>query len=158
MIIFKNVTKKYPPNVNALNGVNFHIQPKEFVSVVGQSGSGKTTIIKLAIAEEKADKGNIIIGGWDITNIKQRDIPNLRRQIGVVFQDFKLLPKKTVYENVAFGLEVCGKPASVLRLPPTPAALKTLWQRQARLRPGLNYHVVHIPTTADVTASVGVKV
>ena len=108
MIVFKNVTKKYPPNVTALNGVNFHIKPKEFVSVVGQSGCGKTTIIKLAIAEEKPTKGNIIIGGWDITDIKQREIPTLRRQIGVVFQDFKLLPQKTVYENVAFGLQVCG--------------------------------------------------
>lgn len=115
MIVFKNVTKKYPPNVTALNGVNFHIKPKEFVSVVGQSGCGKTTIIKLAIAEEKPTKGNVIIGGWDITDIKQREIPTLRRQIGVVFQDFKLLPKKTVYENVAFALEACGKPAKKIQ-------------------------------------------
>ncbi len=108
MIRFKNVTKIYPPDVIGLKNANLHIKPGEFVSVVGQSGTGKTTFAKLLIAEEKATKGQIVIGGWDISAIKNSEIPLLRRQIGVVFQDFKLLPKKTVYENVAFALEVCG--------------------------------------------------
>lgn len=108
MIILKNITKIYSPNLIALKNINLHIQPGEFVSIVGQSGAGKTTLIKLLIAEEKATEGEIIIGGWNITNISNQEIPMLRRQIGVVFQDFKLLPKKTVFENVAFALEVIG--------------------------------------------------
>ena|SRR3989338_7290829 len=108
MIIFQNVTKSYDPNVNALNRLNLHIKPGEFVSVVGQSGTGKTTMVKALIGEEKINDGRIIIGGWDITNLKESEIPTLRRQIGVVFQDFKLLPRKTLFENVAFALQVCG--------------------------------------------------
>jgi len=108
MIKFQNVTKIYPPNTTALRDINLHINPGEFISIVGQSGTGKTTLIKLLTAEERATSGKIIIGDWDITNIKQREIPALRRQIGVIFQDFKLLPKKTVFENIAFALEVCG--------------------------------------------------
>jgi cell division transport system ATP-binding protein len=108
MIRFKNVTKTYPPDIVGLKNVNLHIKPGEFVSIVGQSGTGKTTLAKLLIADERPTRGQIIIGGWDISAIKQSEIPLLRRQIGVVFQDFKLLPKKTVYENVAFALEVCG--------------------------------------------------
>lgn len=112
MIIFKNVTKIYPPDVVAVKNINLHIQAKEFVSIVGQSGTGKTTLVKLLIAEEKPEKGKIIIGGWDISDIRQGEIPVLRRQIGVVFQDLKLLPQKTVFENVSFALEVCGAPES----------------------------------------------
>jgi len=108
MIRFKNVSKIYPPETYALKNVNFHVKPGEFVSVVGQSGTGKTTIIRMIIAEEIPSKGRVVIGDWDITDIKQREIPILRRQIGVVFQDFKLLPNKTVFENVAFGMEVAG--------------------------------------------------
>jgi cell division transport system ATP-binding protein len=108
MIRFKNVSKIYPQDTYALKDVSFHIKPGEFVSIVGQSGTGKTTIIRLIIAEEKSSKGRVMIGDWDITDIKQREIPILRRQIGVVFQDFKLLPNKTVFENVAFGMEVAG--------------------------------------------------
>lgn len=108
MIIFKNITKIYPPDVAALKNVNLHIKPKEFVSIVGRSGTGKTTLVKILTAEEKATKGKIIVGGWDITDIKSSEVPILRRQIGVVFQDFKLLPKKTVFENIAFALQVCG--------------------------------------------------
>jgi cell division transport system ATP-binding protein len=108
MIRLKSVSKFYPHDVVGLQNVNLHIRPGEFVSVVGQSGTGKTTFAKLLIAEEKASKGQIIIGGWDITAIRQDEIPLLRRQIGVVFQDYKLLPKKTVAENVAFALEVSG--------------------------------------------------
>lgn len=108
MIIFKKVTKIYPDNTAAALDLNLHIKPKEFVSIVGQSGTGKTTIAKMIYAEEKPSKGQIIVGGWDITNIKAKDVSLLRRQIGVVFQDFKLLEKKTVYENIVFALEVCG--------------------------------------------------
>jgi cell division transport system ATP-binding protein len=110
MIKFINVSKFYPPDTYALRNVTFHIKPGEFVSIVGQSGAGKTTLVKLLIAEERVTEGRIIVGGWDITNIKSYEIPYLRRQIGVVFQDFKLLPKKTVYENVAFALEVINTP------------------------------------------------
>ncbi len=112
MIRFKNVSKTYPPNIIGLRDVSVHIQAGEFVSVVGQSGTGKTTLAKLMFAEERPTSGHIVIGGWDITHIRERDIPLLRRQIGVVFQDFKLLSRKTVAENVAFALEVSGASSS----------------------------------------------
>ena len=108
MIKLLNVSKIYKPNTQALKDVNLHIKPSEFVSIVGQSGTGKTTIVKLLTGEERLDKGKILVGGWDITNISRRETPWLRRQIGVIFQDFKLLPKKTLSENIAFALEVCG--------------------------------------------------
>ena len=112
MIKIKNVTKFYKPSTYALKAVSLDIAPGEFVSVVGQSGTGKTSLIKLIIAEERPTSGQIIIGGWDITNIHPKEVPYLRRQIGVVFQDFKLLQKKTVFENVAFALETCGSSRS----------------------------------------------
>lgn len=115
MIVLKNATKIYRPNIRALDQVNLHIKPGEFVSVVGQSGTGKTTMVKALIGEEKLDKGNVIIGGWDITRIGQAEIPILRRQIGVVFQDFKLLNRKTLFENVAFALQVCGQPTKKIK-------------------------------------------
>lgn len=115
MIKFNNVIKIYSKNVTALNRVNLHIKPGEFVSIVGQSGTGKTTMVKALIGEEKIDKGSIVVGGWDITDIGQREIPVLRRQIGVIFQDFKLLPKKTLFENVAFAMQVCGGPSKKIR-------------------------------------------
>lgn len=108
MIRFYNVSKIYADNVRALGKINLHIKPGEFVSIVGQSGTGKTTLVKTLIGEERIDQGKIVVGGWDITNIGQREIPVLRRQIGVIFQDFKLLPKKTLFENVAFAMQVCG--------------------------------------------------
>ncbi|MFH1046835.1 MAG: cell division ATP-binding protein FtsE [Patescibacteria group bacterium] len=108
MIRFKNVSKIYPPNIVGLQNINLHIRPGEFVSIVGQSGTGKTTLVKMLIAEERPTRGQIVIGSWDISGIKQSEVSELRQQIGVVFQDFKLLPKKTVYENVAFALEVVG--------------------------------------------------
>ena len=115
MIIFKSVTKKYPPNITAVEDINLHVKPGEFVSIVGQSGTGKTTLIKLLTAEERASAGSIIVGGWDITKLKTRDRPYLRRQIGVIFQDFKLLFKKTVFENVSFALEVSGRPDKIIQ-------------------------------------------
>jgi len=108
MIHFKKVSKIFYPETVALKNVTLRIEPKEFISIVGQSGAGKSTLIKLLTAEERQNEGQIIVGGWDITNIRSREIPILRRQIGVVYQDFKLLPKKNVFENVAFGMEVCG--------------------------------------------------
>lgn len=108
MIKFKSVSKFYSSTSIGLQDINMNIEPGEFVSIVGQSGVGKTTLVKLLIAEERPTKGTIEIGEWDITKINYQDVPYLRRQIGVIFQDFKLLPKKTVYENVAFALEVSG--------------------------------------------------
>lgn len=115
MIQFKHVSKLYPPNVVGVEHVNLRIEPGEFVSIVGQSGTGKSTLAKMLFAEERPSRGTIEIGGWDITNISTKDVPLLRRQIGVVFQDFKLLPKKTVYENVAFALQVSGAPSLRVR-------------------------------------------
>ena len=106
MLHFQNVSKIYPGQSVALKNINLDISPGEFISIVGQSGTGKTTLVKLILAEERPSNGRIIIGGWDITNIKYREIPTLRKQIGVVFQDFKLLPRKTLFENVAFALQV----------------------------------------------------
>lgn len=116
MIKLIEVTKIYDKNAIGLNNVNLHIKPGEFVSVVGQSGTGKTTLVKTLIGEEKIDKGRVIIGGWDITNISQNDIPLLRRQIGVIFQDFKLLPKKNLKENVEFAMQVCGGSPKKIKL------------------------------------------
>lgn len=109
MILLEGVSKQYSRESVGLDDVYLSIEPGEFVSVVGQSGSGKTTLVKLIIAEERPTKGKLEVGGWDITDIPYRHIPLLRRQIGVIFQDFKLLPKKTIYENVSFALQVSGE-------------------------------------------------
>lgn len=108
MIVFDKVTKHYGSH-KALDNVSFTIKPQEFVVLVGPSGAGKSTLIKLLICEERPTFGQITIDGKDIHLLKERYIPYYRRQIGVVFQDFKLLPNKTVAENVAFALEVSGK-------------------------------------------------
>lgn len=108
MIQLINATKVYDPNIKALDHLNLNIGAGELVSIVGQSGSGKSTMIKSLICEERLDSGQVIIGDWNVTRIRKSEIPILRRQIGVIFQDFKLLPKKTLQENVAFGLQVCG--------------------------------------------------
>ena len=115
MIVFQNVTRVYPPGIVGVQNASLRVQAGEFVSVVGQSGTGKTTLAKLMIGEERPDRGTISIGGWDITHIRSSEIPFLRRQIGVVFQDFKLLPQKTIAENVAFALEVCSAPPEHIR-------------------------------------------
>lgn len=109
MILLDNVSKYYPHDKKpALDEVNLHIRPKEFVFLVGPSGAGKSTLIKMLTREEKPSYGHIVVGGIDYEYLKKRHIPHLRRRIGVVFQDFKLLPNRTVYENVAITLEVVG--------------------------------------------------
>ncbi|MCE7936911.1 cell division ATP-binding protein FtsE [Candidatus Saccharibacteria bacterium CPR2] len=109
MILLDRVTKKYSKkSPDALTSVSLHVEPKEFVIVVGTSGAGKSTLMKLLTREEKPTSGKIIVGGIDYDRLKDRDIPRLRRKIGVVFQDFKLLPNRTVFENVAFALEIVG--------------------------------------------------
>jgi cell division transport system ATP-binding protein len=109
MIVFDNVSKIYNKDSVALKDINFEIEKGEFVSIVGQSGAGKSTLLKLIFAEEKPTEGEIFIKGKNISKIKSNKLPILRRHIGVVFQDFKLLDKKTVFENVAFAMEVSGK-------------------------------------------------
>ncbi|KGX86182.1 cell division ATP-binding protein FtsE [Pontibacillus litoralis] len=106
MIEMKDVHKTYPNGVMALDGVNLSIKPGEFVYIVGPSGAGKSTLTGLMYREEKHTEGQITINGTDLNTLKERHVPYLRRNIGVVYQDFKLLPKLTVYENVAFALEV----------------------------------------------------
>jgi len=108
MIYFKDVSKIYPPDTVAVKDIHLQIEHGEFVSIVGQSGTGKTTLVKLMIAEEHPTSGEILINDIDIAKMPVSEIPVLRRQIGVIFQDFKLLEKKTVFENVAFALQVCG--------------------------------------------------
>ncbi|WP_044747610.1 cell division ATP-binding protein FtsE [Bacillus alveayuensis] len=110
MIEMKDVYKTYPNGVLAINGISVKINQGEFVYIVGPSGSGKSTFIKMMYREEKPTKGSIVINGVSLENLKEQEVPFLRRKMGVVFQDFKLLPKLTVYENVAFALEVIGEP------------------------------------------------
>ena len=106
MIEFKNVSKVYDTGTEAVHNANFKIDKGEFVFLVGSSGSGKSTLIKLILKEEEPTRGNIIINGKDTTFLKPKRVPFLRRSMGVVFQDFRLLPDKTVYENVAFAMYI----------------------------------------------------
>jgi cell division transport system ATP-binding protein len=110
VILLDRVSKSYSKRSEsaALERISLHIEPKEFVIIVGPSGAGKSTLLKLLTREEKPTSGKIVVGGIDYENLKDRDVPRLRRRIGVVFQDFKLLPNKTVFENVAFALEIIG--------------------------------------------------
>lgn len=109
MILLDSVTKQYPGDAKpAIDSVSLHIEPNEFVFLVGQSGAGKSTLIKMITKEEIPDSGKIIVGGIDLDYVKKRHIPGYRRRLGVIFQDFKLLPRRTVYENVAFALEIAG--------------------------------------------------
>ena len=108
MIIFSNVSKIYDNGTKALDNISFFIERGEFVFIVGPSGSGKSTLIKLLMHEETATSGDVIINSVNVNALKQSQIPYLRRNMGVVFQDFRLLPKKTVYENVSFAMEIVG--------------------------------------------------
>lgn len=109
MIEMMNVTKKYNKGITAINNLSIQIKDGEFVYVVGPSGAGKSTFIKMMYREEKATKGRIRVGKYDLMKVRDRQIPYLRRYVGVVFQDFKLLQHKTVYENVAYAMEVIEK-------------------------------------------------
>lgn len=117
-ISLKNVTMIYPaqPNKPALDNVSLDIYPGEFVFVVGHSGSGKSTFLRLLTREIRATKGDVLVAGQNLTKLRNWKVPYLRRQIGTVYQDFKLLPDKTVYGNVAFALECIGKPQSVIKV------------------------------------------
>jgi cell division transport system ATP-binding protein len=115
MIEMQDVYKTYPNGVVALNGVNVRIKQGEFVYVVGPSGAGKSTLVKMMYREEKPTSGSIMVNGVNLAKLKDSKVPLLRRHIGVVFQDFKLLPKLTVYENVAFALEVIEESPKVIR-------------------------------------------
>lgn len=116
MIEFKNVSKVYEDETAALKNINLSIKKGEFLFLVGPSGSGKSTFIKLVIKEIDETGGSIYIAGRNICNLKANRIPQLRRNVGCVFQDFKLLPNKTVFENVAFALEVIGKPSYQIKV------------------------------------------
>jgi len=107
VIKFENVVKYYG-NSKALDGVNLDIHHGEFISLVGMSGAGKTTMFKILLGEESVDRGKVLIDGIDISEVRKQDMPLLRRRIGMVFQDMKLLPARTAYENVSFAMEVCG--------------------------------------------------
>lgn len=115
MILMEDVHKTYPNGVSALNGINVKIEQGEFVYIVGHSGAGKSTFIKLMYREEKPTKGKIVINEAVLSEIKEKQVPYLRREIGIVFQDFKLLPKLTVYENIAYALEVIEESPRTIR-------------------------------------------
>jgi cell division transport system ATP-binding protein len=116
MIVFETVTKVYDPGVVALSEVSFVIEKGEFVFVVGASGSGKSTMIRLLLKELEPTSGRIFVGGRDLTRLKRSRVPQLRRNVGCVFQDFKLLPNRTAAENVAYALKVQGEGRNAIRL------------------------------------------
>jgi len=110
VIVFDNVSKKYNDNYVALDKVSFVVNPNEFVSIVGPSGAGKTTLLRMLLAEEKPTEGKVFLHDTDINTLSGEDINFVRRKIGAVFQDFRLLPQKNVYENIAFAMEAAGRP------------------------------------------------
>lgn len=115
MIDLKHVSKAYPNGVHALNDISLRIDSGEFVYVIGPTGSGKSTLIKLLNGEEIPDAGSVVVNGVDVGKLKHRKVPAYRRQIGCIFQDYRLLPRLTVFENIAFALEVVGTPSRKIR-------------------------------------------
>ena len=115
MVTFENVTKIYEPDVAALQDVSFGIDKGEFVFIVGASGSGKSTVIRLVLKELEPTRGKIVVGGRDLGRLKRNKVPLLRRNVGCVFQDFKLLPNRTAFENVAYALKVQGESQEQIR-------------------------------------------
>jgi cell division transport system ATP-binding protein len=115
MIVFESVEKVYEPDVGALKGVSFVIEKGEFVFIVGASGSGKSTLVKLLLKEIDPTAGRIVVGGRDLTRLKRNQVPQLRRNVGCVFQDFKLLPSRTAADNVAYALKVQGESRASIR-------------------------------------------
>lgn len=135
MVEFTNVTKRYANGTLALNDVNIKIDKGEFVFIVGQSGSGKSTLIKLMLKEEDPTEGEVIVNSYNINTMGRNEIPYLRRSLGVVFQDFRLLPNRTVYENVAFAMEITeAMPKEIRRQVPMALALVGL-SRKANALP-----------------------
>ena len=136
MIEFKNVTKSYSVGNTALNGVSMQIEDGEFVFLVGPSGSGKSTIIRLITGEIKPSSGHVHVNGYSLAKIRRREVPYLRRTVGVVFQDFRLIPNKTVYDNVAFAMRVIGAKEREIR-ERVPYVLKLVGlEKNARRHPG----------------------
>ncbi|MFC1595278.1 cell division ATP-binding protein FtsE [Patescibacteria group bacterium] len=135
MIYFDNVSKIYPPLSVALENVTFALEPGEFVSVVGQSGAGKTSLIKILLAEECPTEGKVFFESVDIHGLSAKELPHLRRRIGTVFQDIRLLPTKTVSENITFALEASGKPDEEIEAD-VPAVLELV---------GLSNRSLHFP-------------
>jgi len=115
MIEFKNVSKKYPNGTMALNDVNLTINDGEFVFIVGESGAGKSTMLKTLFREEKITSGSLKVDGYDLVKIRSGKIPHYRRKLGIVFQDFRLFPDKTVFENVAFAMRVIGESTRAIK-------------------------------------------
>jgi cell division transport system ATP-binding protein len=115
MIEFKNVTKIYPNGTVALNNLDLFIGKGEFVYILGHSGAGKSTMLKLLMREERVTEGGIMVGNYNLTTIRNRQVPYLRRRMGVVFQDFRLIPSLTAYDNVAFAMRVTNIPGKEIR-------------------------------------------
>ncbi len=109
MLLLDKVTKLYNDNSLALDGVSLHIKPREFITIIGHSGAGKSTLLKMILGEERPTDGQIFFENTDISSLRKREVNNYRRRIGTVFQDFRLLPDKTAYENVAFAMEAAGR-------------------------------------------------
>jgi cell division transport system ATP-binding protein len=136
MVEFKDVTKMYPNGTLALKDVNLKINKGEFVFIVGSSGSGKSTLIKLILKEENPTQGEVFVNGYEVSSMDSKDVPSLRRSLGIVFQDFRLLPNKTVYENVAFAMQITeALPKEIRRQVPMALALVGL-SRKANVYPG----------------------
>ena len=125
MIEFKNVKKSYPNGTVALDGISLRVEDGEFVFVVGHSGAGKTTLMKLLLREEMLTSGRLVVNDYDLARISRFRVPYYRRELGVVFQDFRLFPNKTVFENVAFAMQVVGTPSRMIRRR-VPAILNTV--------------------------------
>ncbi len=115
MVMFASVTKRYPCGVTALDGVSFDLESGSFTFITGPSGAGKTTLVRLLLSSEKPTLGEILVAGRNVRALRESSIPYLRRNIGVVFQDFRLIPRRTVYENIAITLEVLGLPGRAIR-------------------------------------------
>ena len=115
LIVIKDLEKKYKTGVTAIYDFDLNVKKGDFIFVIGSSGSGKSTLIKMLYREEKPTQGSIMLGGVNVAKLRNRKVYKIRRKIGIVFQDFKLLPKLTVYENVAFALEILGLPAKEIR-------------------------------------------
>ena len=135
IIEFRGVSKTYATGTHALNDVNIQIYPGEFVFVVGASGAGKSTFMKLIMREEKANAGEVIVNGYSLTNLPRKKVPMLRRTMGMVFQDFRLIPTMDVFDNVAFAMHVVGEKPNVIRREVAKALSQVGLGHKARSKP-----------------------